>query len=710
MPEVTEYDDNQIIHFKPQLEEALKKLERLIVLLNSPEQPEPELPEDYTESPYIENFRLKYSTSEETVPRTAFPDKKVITLEQLRQDMPVVMQSYIQDTVADASVLLFKIGAGCGKTHSGVQVAQWAAQQGLRVLWAANRHNMFSDLQNIPGFDESLWKHWYPIHENQGIDDPCPTTCRYANQQRLWSIRGYKTIELCKQLCVADGWIQVCPYREQAKAKEPIIFAMHQHLANGIAISDFDVVFIDELPIQAFWSEKIIPLSGVDVDARGSLKLLTDCIVQLISQCLSNTKKHTFYEGKKLFDIIGPILSQIYNEIQIAPNILPQVPIVFSPDEVETVDYFYIINFLEAAVLEYNAWRSNWKYWASRVKVSAQGVHILSRTSPWDKLPGKLIALDATANGHVYQQIFQRDILEYNPKVQRRGNLYQITGLLHGTESAKNPVTAERLLHIAEYISEGYPAGNVGIVCHKSMKSMFVEKFGEQNVVHFFGSRGTNILKDVECLIVAGTPSPDIRTVISTATALDPDRIDPFGVLTESGTLQVPFTYQVNEYTISDECSEKYFKNGGVKRMFRGFWSEPILQSIYSQCRESELVQAIHRARPNVKPCDVWLLSPVVTDEVVDYISDDPNIGPRNINWKLWLKLKPWLDEQWDAGNELTVEDIANFLNRSVKYISNQQWLHSIAAHMPDKWIRHACKPNGGRGRARFVLIPGSEY
>lgn len=704
-----EYDDStSTIKFQPQLEEALKKLERLITRLNQPDLPQQDLPDDYTDSPYVENFRLKYTTSDEYVERTVFPDKNTITLEQLRRDMPQVMQAYIQDTDADSSVLLLKIGAGCGKTHAGVQVAQWAAQEGLRVLWAANRHNMFSDLQQIPGFDLSLWKHWFPIHENKGADDPCPTTCRYAKEQKLWSIRGYKTIELCKQLCVLDNWIQMCPYREQAKCKEPIIFAMHQHLANGIAISDFDVVFIDELPIQAFWSEKVIPKSGIDVQARGSLKALTDKLSEITLYC-SYQKKPVFFEGKRLLDIIGPILVDLYSEIQLSPNMLPQVPIIFGADEVESAPYFYLIAFLEAAVSEYNAWRSGWSYWANRVKVSAQGVHILSRTQPWEKLPSKIIALDATAHGHVYQQIFQRSMVEYNPKVQRKGKIHQITGLLHGTETAKNPVTAQKLGTIVDYISDGYDKKKVGVVCHKGMKDLFIEKFGESNVVHFFGSRGTNILKDVECLIVAGTPSPDIRTVISTATALDPDRVEPFGLLTDSGTLQVPFTYQVREYLISDECSEKHFKSGGVKRMFRGFWPEPILQSIYSQCREAELVQAIHRARPNVKPCDIWLLSPIALDEMVDYISDDPDIGPKNINWRIWIKLKPWLDEQWDLGKEVSIEDIAVFLDRSPKYIANQQWLHAIALHLPDKWIRMAHKTTPGRGKAKFVLVPGEE-
>jgi hypothetical protein len=61
-----EYDDStSTIKFQPQLEEALKKLERLITRLNQPDLPQQDLPDDYTDSPYVENFRLKYTTSDE---------------------------------------------------------------------------------------------------------------------------------------------------------------------------------------------------------------------------------------------------------------------------------------------------------------------------------------------------------------------------------------------------------------------------------------------------------------------------------------------------------------------------------------------------------------------------------------------------------------------------------------------------------------------
>lgn len=640
--------------------------------------------------------------------------RAAIAIEELREEMPRVMRRYVLEEPASGRPLLVKVAAGGGKTTAGIEVAQWAAVElGLRVLWAAPRHSLFDDLFRIRGFDPRLWYHWLPIHESQGYHDPIPTTCRYAPQQQVWMQRGYEAMDLCLQLCMLNGHLKECRYRGQARVRDPVIFAQHQHLASGLAIDDFDLAIVDELPLGAFVEKRVIPPSGLLLEnASGAIEMLTLILSDFAEECRQGRAIH----GRELFDGIGDVLGEVYDEIDVYElmDVVPkalQVPRVRSYRDVEDQPYRYLLDFLRLALNEYHAWRNGWPRWAERIKITARGLHLLDRAEPWEALPRRVIVLDATAEPALYRRMLKRELAEpYHPAIKRKGRVYQITRRLNGKGSLVRKKAGtdgddddeevvptrfareliEQVLALVE--AKGYrERGRVAIICHLDLEPMFVEVFGPENVQHFGNLRGTNEFEDVVCLIVAGTPAPRQQDVIEIATALNPERIEPFAH--EDGSL---FYAKLCELAVTDDVREHSSAFGAPAdglapwRLVKGYWSDEDLAAIHMQIREAELLQALHRARPNGREgVDVWLFSSVPTGELLDGVWNDLPIGAEPaISWRLWLyTLQPWLEQQWEAGGPVGVKEIAAFLDRPERGIRRGRWIRAIHDAMPGMWV-----------------------
>jgi hypothetical protein len=360
---------------------------------------------------------------------------------------------------------------------------------------------------------------------------------------------------------------------------------------------------------------------------------------------------------------------------------------------------------LEALVLEHKAWESGWTEWAERVWVEKDGLHILERGAPWKKLPDKLIVLDATANPAFYKQIFGREMTVYQPEIKRAGKLYQVTGRLNGKATMTNKkgtITqqANEALEVSREIAAPYLARNerVCVICAKDAVQMFEREFGEGNTAYFYNLRGTNEFEKASCLIVVGSPSPDIRSVVYNAIALNPDRQQPFAPRDEAGNFRPLYHTAEREYRVTRQLLEA---NAGKApwRSLKGYWAEEELQAVYDQMREAELVQALHRSRVNVHDTTVWLLTSVVTGEALDGVWDDPPAEagfPAGIYWKQWLKIRAWLKDR----DHVTYADIAEVAGIQEATARQNRLLDHIAAHMPDQWQLAALErvsPKGGR-------------
>ncbi len=645
----------------------------------------------------LRQYRLRWEPVERRL------EGEPMELETLRM---VAIPERIEAHVAGdgQSILLVRVPAGAGKTYAAVQASQKAGRAGLRVLYCASRHNFFGDLQAIPGFDPGLWYHWLPIRKSEGEDDPLPETCRFANALHVWLRKGYGAFDLCEQLCVADGWLALCPYRRQRARPERIIFAMHNHLASGLAISDFDLAIVDELPLQAFVSRRLIPTSGLDVGATGPLG---DLIAELAA--LSGEAQGQRVNGRRLFDRIGPVLRDVYAQVELLPDMLPTVPRVSSAAMVKEVPYWYVFDLLRLASPEYDAWRSGWPRWAERVWVSEGGLWLLDRALPWKDLPRRMVVLDATGQPGIYETLFGREVDVFAPRVKRPGRIYQVTHRLNGinslVDSEGNATDRARdLVAIASQLTDRHE-GRVAVVTHKRLEALFASRFGEGNVLHFHAVRGTNQLQDVSCLIVAGAPAPTIASVVDLATALSPGRVRSFITLDERGHERPLWVTRRLQYLVTDDVVARH----GGKAPFRGvgLFADPELQTVFEQLREEELVQAIHRARPNVRACEVWLLTSIPTGEPMDGVWDDPPVAPPGISWPAWTRVQAWLRDRRGLGLPVTNADLALAMGVSEGWVRERQMLASIIAAYPDEWEPTTLAPRGGgRGRRTDAAKP----
>jgi hypothetical protein len=651
--------------------------------------------------------------------------QRQITLDDLRREMPERLWQYVLSAAECA--LLVRVAAGGGKTYAGIELAQRAARSGMRVLWTSARHNAWDDLVLMRNFDGRLWYHWLPIQFKD--EDTDAEMCRLRKAQEVWQKKGYSAFELCKRLCWKDGWINSCPYRGQENRTEPIIFAMHNHLANGIAISGFDLVIVDELPLKAFIQERTISEKGVVFpNAYGPIEDLTQKLAETISMVDAGLYKRRL-GGRDLFEIIGPYITDALAQLEVMASNPIQIPTIYHPEDVKKAPYWYLLDLLEVCLPEHKAWLSGWERWAERLWIDKAGLHILKRSDPWDKLPKRMVVLDATAKAEIYKAIFDREIEEYRPNIARQGRVFQVAGRLNGKRDLldKNQEIAragkQAIETVQSIVQEKEYTGRVSVICSKDFQPFFSKIYGDDNVRHFYDLRGTNSLEGCQVLFVVGTPSPRGQSVIDAATALS-KRIQPFGKPNETGYIEPVFVRDVREYMVTADFAVENKHRPGYcpSRKIGGFWNDPDLQIILDQMREAELLQAIHRARINVHDVDVWLLSSVPIDEPVDGIFNDPPIGPDGINWRVWLKLKPWLEEKRANGETVTYESLAGaiIMPRKVKgtrtretadkevsndFIKNHKWLEKIVAYWPDGWNITSIQGTG-RGRPKTGIAP----
>lgn len=634
------------------------------------------------------------------------------SIAEVRREIYGRILDYAVNDSKDA--LLVQVPAGVGKSYHAVEAVQdWAADTGARVLYTADRHDWWRDLAGFDIFEPELWYHWEPIRG----DDPGPETCRYADPLITWINRGYPGIRYCLQTCAHDGWIRHCPYRLQAKRQERLIFAMHHHLVTGMSIADYDMVIVDEFPVRAFLDERRIKAADIiPPGVHGPVSELFKWLEYLVTTSQHRGK----IRSKELLDIIGPDLGDVFADVELGKEVLPTVPYIGDPEDAFDVPYFYWHDLLLRLSPEYEYWKAGREDWVSRVRVlPRRWLEVLGRKHVWDNLPRKVVLLDATGTPEVYRQIFEREVETYAPNVKRQGAVIQVVGRLYGSSQVleekpglgprggQRRVLSEHgyeMLEQCRIIAARYPGQRVGIVTFKDAVGEFAVEFGEANVVYFGALRGTNALKDVACLIIAGSYCPPTTAIQDMAAMIFPDRMEPFVTREEDGTLRFPWRPAFVEYLVRDERAW---------RQHSGFWADKELRAMLEQARRSELVQAIHRARPNVRECDVWVLSSVPTTEVLDAIHSDlseAGLAPGRdkgksigIAWGHWLKLRGWLNERWDVGGWIDAAMLAEVAGVKVGTVRSQRWMHAIAKHDPDRWLLES-RHRKGRGRPALVL------
>jgi hypothetical protein len=168
-------------------------------------------------------------------------------------------------------------------------------------------------------------------------------------------------------------------------------------------------------------------------------------------------------------------------------------------------------------------------------------------------------------------------------------------------------------------------------------------------------------------------------------------------------------------YNITEEC---YLAHGSAvpMRAVTGFWQHPHLQVVLDQYRESEIVQAVARARPLTNPCDVYIFTSVATPLSMDGVYQDPGEllnAPPGIQWRYWAHLIAWLNERRDNGEVFGYDEIAEYLvpkradvdaryelmRKLRRNAMNQKWLDSIYERFGGEIVQMRLPEDTGRGR-----------
>lgn len=642
--------------------------------------------------PPVESTRVRYKLGWVEPPTEAPADKSALTITEARHELQTAMSDYATSGRSRRDLLLVKAQPGVGKTYAAIQLAQQIAQNG-RVLYMMPTHDHYHTLAAFPHFQNDNWYHWRGYNAPRPDNESEPM-CRFAPEAAVWMAKGYSLMSMCESLCPI--YRQECPYRCQGKQTEPVIAGVHEHSVTGLAIDEFGLAVIDEMPLRAFLSPKNIPLSDICPQSNSALPS-HELQIKLLSLAATSGRGNT--RGKALLDAIGDLLGDVYAQVEDA-RMLPAIPFLSRPEDVHKADSWYLPTLLKLLVSEWSLWKQGASSWMERVVLTTAGMTLYDRGKAWKKLPRRLIALDATANLTVYKQMFSgREIIEHTPHVQRQGSIYQVVSNYNGKgqmlEGGEPTESAGKLLSVCQTICKRNGYTKPGVITFKNVAPLFAQWIGEDRVAHFFGQRGSNDLADADALFVIGTPSPNDLTIMQSVTMLVDGRSEPFAAKqTDNGAVIPIRSVALRTYP---------YQIGGVvaARYVSGFWHDDDLQAMSDQYREMELLQSIHRARPLTRKVDVYLFSSVPIGEDLNGIYDHPGplIGcPDSIYWENWLKIAPYLE----TADNVTNEALAAVAGVSVGTVGNGGWLDAIREQNPNEW--EICLIRKGRGRPSVTL------
>lgn len=540
-------------------------------------------------------------------------------------------------------MLLIAAPAGIGKTKLGVETAEAVASGGQKVMYIGPRREFFTDLMHFAK-QPQWWYAWQARHDGNGIG--LDATCRYPHQIKLWQERGYDSRAFCSNPRIC-GWNYIhngCKYYAQERHAKDIIFAQYEHVALGHLLLDkMSLVIGDELPVRGFlhpWAipaRKIVP-EGIE---DGPVAQLVERLHTLA------TIPGSGWRGEELLDALGGAehVEQICRLFQMDVSAAAFEPDLRSANDVEDVPFFHLPWLLR--LLHREAARAkDGKTSISRVKVDHQnGLTLLLRYAPRD-LPPHVIWLDATANSRLYETLFRRPVKVIRPDVALQGKVYQVwAGLnnkmrLIGEGTKDSPKLDHIRQQITRILSHGYT--RPAFIGYKDLvRSLVPSTHGDtEALAHFGGSRGTNRLQDCDCLIVVGAPQPPIPQMVDMAAMLYQERDEPFD--STWSTLDRPFAGQPWAWPVG------------------GFWDDQDLQTLLEQSRESELLQAVHRARPLIRDVDVWLLTNVPIDGLpVELVSlQDLFDAPAGVDPYGWPVVVQLAYERIDATGIVTTADL----------------------------------------------------
>jgi hypothetical protein len=611
-------------------------------------------------------------------PRADRPTDRV-SLDTGRRMMTDAITTYLADPLP-SSMLLIAAPAGIGKTTIGVRTAEQTAAETRRVLYVGPRREFFADIQAL-ATRPAWWTAWQPRHGGEG-ETGFGATCRWPDQISTWMNRGYAAKTFCSnpRICGWNYWHTTCRYHAQERTAGPIVFAQYEHIALGHPLMDQMALIIgDELPIRAFLHPWYIPPSAIVPPE------ITDPQAAAIARRLHTlaTIPNTTWSGAELLEALGgaAAVAAACARFRQDVSFAAYEPELRGPNDAEDVPYFHLPQTL--ALLGREAERSAQNLPSiSRVRVDVTGLTLLLRRAP-RQLPPHVIWLDATANAPLYETLFGRPVTVLRPEVALQGRVRQVWAGLNNKQAlaGQAPKTDHLRQQIARILSRGYT--RPAFIGYKDLiRGLVPEGTAPDCLAHFGGSRGTNRLQDCDCLIVIGAPQPPTPQLLDMAAMLYHERDEPFTATWS--TRDIPYAGQPWAWPIG------------------GFWDDAQLQALIEQTRESELVQAIHRARPLIRDVDIWLLTNVPLPNIpVELVSLHTLFdAPVGVDAYRWPEVVAVAQARMDAAELVTTADLVDA--KLCQAAAARRYLEALAAQFGWKLIT---APASGRGKPPLACV-----
>jgi len=511
----------------------------------------------------------------------AVPSYEAVTVDEARESIWQSMIGYLGTPNPDR-VLLIAAPPGVGKTTLAVRLAEMAAGQGKRVIYAGPRHDLFPELQALSARPGD-WYEWLPRQD--GVFSGGVRTCEYTEAMATILHRGYSGIRGCTRYCGHRYISKECVWHGQRGVKQPIIYGQHQHVWGGHPL-EFDLAIGDESPLSAFMHRWNIPSQWI----YPKLLPASDAVAPVIRQLKQLAEEEIVASGPELLELLGG-----------AENVrarLSEIPVLDdevygAPGDAQGNDYLHLLPLCRLLCAEAVACLAGQRY-PHRVGLTGKGLFLLLRRQVNEQFPQHLIWLDATANSRIYEQLTGRSVERVAPRIRIQGRVHQVIDRSYG--KARTEEYLPELQAIVRRIASKYT--HPAIISHKA----FVSKLHpDLPIGHYYAERGTNEFRSCDALIVIGVPQPSRDNLQAIAAMVFSGRMEAFD--TQWAMKDVKFVYQDHE-------------GNGLAFPVAGFWKDDDLNSLLWQTREAEIIHAVHRVRPIIQDADVWMVHNLPIEEL----------------------------------------------------------------------------------------------
>lgn len=307
---------------------------------------------------------------------------------------------------------------------------------------------------------------------------------------------------------------------------------------------------------------------------------IVDTFLKTSSASFTELKKlKEITKNDKLSNLIKEIEDIVDKDKEVDINI--QELLNFTENEIENIKSIVIDNKLETNIL--TLLKCPFAVWVTLIKEKIQINFIEKRFLPDYK---KVIILSATANNEVYHKIFCNRLHFYESQmVEPVGQIYQFRKISCSKSSLENENTLKKVIEKVKTI-ENYTS-IPAITFYNQKDALKKEQILVIDELHYFNCKGSDSYKGNDLLII-GTPHPN-----------------PSQIALYAKSLEIKFKrtdFNQSNYKSQVIC----YKNH--KFRFKTFVNEE-LRRLHLYLIETQIQQAIGRARANIYDCNVYLFS-----------------------------------------------------------------------------------------------------